>query len=89
MNGLARYDGYTCKVYREFALPNNAIELFIDSKGRLWVGKYAGGLSLYDPVKDRFVSFLGRRDDSSSIHASYIQTIYEDDAGNALAWDGR
>jgi signal transduction histidine kinase/ligand-binding sensor domain-containing protein len=86
VNGLARYDGYICKVYREFTLPNNAIELFIDSKGRFWVGKYANGLSLYDPVKDRFVNFLGRRDDSSSLHASYIQTIYEDQSG--ILWLG-
>jgi len=86
VNGLARYNGYTCKIYREFTLPNNALELFIDSKGRFWIGKYSGGLSLYDPVKDRFVNFLGRRDDSLPLHASYIQTIYEDQSG--ILWLG-
>ncbi len=85
-NGLARYDGYGCKIYREFSTPNNPLVLSIDSKGRFWIGKYATGLSLFDPVKDRFVNFLGRRNDSSSLHASYIQTIYEDDAG--ILWLG-
>jgi signal transduction histidine kinase/DNA-binding response OmpR family regulator/ligand-binding sensor domain-containing protein len=85
-NGLARYDGYTCKVYREFSTPNNALKLFIDSQGRLWVGKYATGLSLYDPVKDRFVNFLKAKEDSASLHASYIAGIFEDDAG--ILWFG-
>lgn len=85
-NGLARYDGYSCKVYREFTTPNNPLILYIDSKGRFWIGKYATGLSLYDPVNDRFINFQGRRDDSSSLHASYIQTIYEDQSG--ILWLG-
>ena len=86
VNGVARYDGYTCKVYRELSTPDNAIVLFVDSKGRLWVGSYAAGLSLYDPAKDRFVKFQARRDDKSSLHPSYIQTIYEDESG--ILWLG-
>jgi signal transduction histidine kinase/ligand-binding sensor domain-containing protein/AraC-like DNA-binding protein len=86
VNGLARYDGYTCKVYREFTLPNNALKLFIDLKGRMWVGKYATGLSLYDPVKDRFVNFTKAKEDSASLHPSYIAGIFEDDAG--ILWFG-
>jgi ligand-binding sensor domain-containing protein len=80
-NGLARFDGYTCKVYHELSTPDNANVLFVDSKGRLWAGKYANGLSLCDPAKDRFVNFQARRDDSSAFHPSYIQTIYEDQSG--------
>jgi signal transduction histidine kinase/DNA-binding response OmpR family regulator/ligand-binding sensor domain-containing protein len=86
VNGLARYDGYTCKIYREFTLPNNALKLFIDSKGRLWVGKFATGLSLYDPEKDRFVNFLKAKEDSASLHASFIAGMFEDEAG--ILWFG-
>jgi ligand-binding sensor domain-containing protein len=48
-NGLARYDGYICKVYRLFSSSNSVMTLHVDTKGRLWIGAYASGLSLYDP----------------------------------------
>ncbi len=86
VNGLVRYDGYSCKVYREFSVPDNVLMLYIDSRGRLWAGKYASSLSLYDPAKDRFVHFEGRHDDSLSFHPSYTQTIYEDPSG--ILWIG-
>ncbi len=34
----------------------NAISLLIDAKDRIWAGTQGGGLSLYDPQKDTFVS---------------------------------
>jgi signal transduction histidine kinase/ligand-binding sensor domain-containing protein len=85
-NGLARYDGYTTRVYHEFSGSDNAITLHIDSKGRFWIGKYASGLSLYDPVKDRFINFLSQRSDSSSFHSLYVGTIFEDEYG--IIWLG-
>lgn len=80
-NGLARYDGYTCKVYRSFSNPNNALVLHVDTKGRLWIGTYGSGLSLYDPMNDRFVDFLPRQDDTSWLNAGHIVSIHEDESG--------
>ncbi|MEC4593631.1 two-component regulator propeller domain-containing protein, partial [Nitrospirillum amazonense] len=56
--GLARWDGYRFKSYTASqdvpgSLPSDFIKsLFIDPKGRLWVG--ANSLSLYDAAGDRF-----------------------------------
>jgi signal transduction histidine kinase/DNA-binding response OmpR family regulator/ligand-binding sensor domain-containing protein len=80
-HGLARYDGYKCKVYPGFSYTNNAMILHLDIKGRLWVGTYGSGLSLYDPTSDRFVSCLPRQNDSTSLQAPNVNTIVEDDSG--------
>jgi len=80
-SGLARYDGYTCRVYREFSSPNNALVLYVDTRGRLWIGTYGSGLSLYDPTNDRFLNFLPRPNDSSWIQAGHIVSIHEDESG--------
>ena len=86
-NGLARYDGYSCKVYRNktgdpYSLSSNSvITLFVDTKGRLWVGTYASGLSLYDPMRDRFVNFLPRRNDSLWYSGHYVASFMEESTG--------
>jgi signal transduction histidine kinase/DNA-binding response OmpR family regulator/ligand-binding sensor domain-containing protein len=85
-NGLARYDGYACKVYSTFRGSNNAVVLHIDTKGRLWVGTYGSGLSLFDPKGDRFVVFLPRQNDSTSLQPPNIHSIVEDESG--IIWLG-
>lgn len=85
-NGLVRYDGYTCKVYRTFKTPSDALVLYFDTKGRFWIGTYGSGLSLYDPLNDRFVNFLPRQDDSSWLQARHIYSIHED--GSGAIWLG-
>ncbi len=87
VDGLVRYDGYSCKVYRNqpgnphSLSSNSVITLHVDRKGRLWVGTSATGLSLYDPSKDRFVNFLPRRADSLWFQGHYVGYIMEDGAG--------
>ena len=80
-NGLARYDGYACKVYPAFSYTKCALILDVDTKGRLWVGTFGGGLSLYDPTGDRFVNFSSRQNDSTSLQGLNINTICEDKSG--------
>ena len=75
VNGLVRYDGYSCKVYRTFRGPHDALVLYFDSKGRLWVGTYGSGVSLYNPMKDRFVDFLPRQNDSLWLQTGHINSI--------------
>lgn len=58
-DGLNRFDGYHCKVYRSGSsngLKSNLIQaLMVDSKGRFWVGTGAG-VRIYDAENDRFRS---------------------------------
>ncbi len=61
--GLNKYDGYTFKVYRHdptdsFSISSNQIsELICDSRGRLWIGTYGGGLSRYDYLNQCFINY--------------------------------
>jgi signal transduction histidine kinase/DNA-binding response OmpR family regulator/ligand-binding sensor domain-containing protein len=79
--GLVRYDGYACKIYPHFSYAKNALFLHVDTRGRLWVGTFGSGLSLYDPGSDRFVSFPHRPEDSTSLQAPNVNTICEDVSG--------
>jgi ligand-binding sensor domain-containing protein len=87
-NGLARYDGYSVKDYRNvtddpFSLSSNYIPaLLVDKEHRLWVGTYDTGLSLYDRATDRFFNLLPRSGDSSWYQAKTIAGMLEDRHGN-------
>ncbi len=86
--GLARFDGYGCKVYRNVpddprSLPSNAVmALWVDKRGLLWVGTYDSGFSLYDAANDRFVNFLSRDSTGTLRGVKAIFLIREDGAGN-------
>ncbi len=87
INGLARFDGYSCRTYRHdpadpFSLSSNAVtSLMFDSKGRLWVGTFETGLSLYDASRDRFLNFPPHGADSSWYEGKWIPNFMEDRAG--------
>ena len=61
-NGLARYDGYTVKLYKNdkdiaSSLSSNFIyTLFVDQHEQLWVGT-RNGLNRYNPLLDNFTHF--------------------------------
>jgi signal transduction histidine kinase/ligand-binding sensor domain-containing protein len=88
LNGLARYDGHTCKVYRNipddpYSISSNGVMyILLDSRGLLWFGTFDSGLSLYDAANDRFVNFLPRGKDSVLQGLKAILMIKEDYAGN-------
>ncbi len=88
LNGLNRYDGYSVKEYRHdpgdpHSLSSNIVkDLFVDKSGRLWVGTFDSGLSLYDPGHDWFINLLPRHGDSSWYDARHIYEISEDRSGN-------
>ncbi len=88
LNGLARYDGYSIKTYRNdpddpYSLSSNIIkDILIDKYGRMWVGTHTTGLHLYDPAHDRFISFLSRPRDSSWNAQKSTYALSEDRAGN-------
>ncbi len=100
-DGLNRFDGYTFKVFRHnaqsagtdstaisnYSLSNNAVKsLYEDSKGRLWVGTYGGGLNRYDAQSERFIHFRHDKSDSHSLSDDIILSIFEDSHG--VLWVG-
>ncbi|HEV7768138.1 MAG TPA: two-component regulator propeller domain-containing protein [Thermoanaerobaculia bacterium] len=58
--GLVRYDGYEFRVHRSnpddpTTLAGNYVRsLLVASDGRLWVGTFSGGLSVFDPRTEKF-----------------------------------
>jgi hypothetical protein len=88
-NGLNRYDGYSVKVYNKQnsnIASNDISSLYLDSKNRIWLTFYGGGLSLYDKVNDQFISFKNSLNDKHSITSNRVNTIIED--SNGLFWVG-
>lgn len=90
-NGLARYDGYDLKIYRnkqedQKSLSSSYVhDLLLDSSGRLWVGTIHG-LNLYEPDTDTFQRFFNEPDDPYSLAGNGIRCLLED--GNGKIWVG-
>jgi hypothetical protein len=88
VNGLNRYDGSSVKECRNdprnpYSLSSNIVRaVFVDRKGRLWVGMYDSGLSLYDPVHDWFINLIPRERDSSWYDSKCVYSLSEDRSGN-------
>ena len=61
--GLVRYDGYEWRVFRSnpadpSTLGGNYVRALLPSRdGRLWVGTFSGGLSLFDPKTETFTRY--------------------------------
>jgi signal transduction histidine kinase/DNA-binding response OmpR family regulator/ligand-binding sensor domain-containing protein len=88
LNGLERFDGYGVRDYRTipgdpYSLSTNYVpSLLVDRKGRLWVGTFDAGLSLFDRSADRFINLPPRTGDSCWYQAKTITRILEDRKGN-------
>lgn len=79
--GLVRYDGYR---YRRFtANPDDpgsltgdfVRSLWLAPDGRLWVGTYADGVSVWDPSTEKFTSFRHRSGDANSLSNDQVDAI--------------
>lgn len=85
-DGLARYDGYTFRIFRNdiadsTTLCNNFIHaLMASNDGRIWIGT-RNGLSIYHPKTDKFTSFFSAENDSASLNSSLIMSIFQDSRG--------
>ena len=82
-NGLAKYDGYSMKVYRPDTADNKSISgrviinLFEDNNKTLWVGTL-NGLNKFNRDDESFTSYTVNPNDTNSISSDLIHTIYED-----------
>ncbi len=84
MEGLIVYDLRTHKATRyvqqsgrQWSLPgNNVRSVFVDHKGHVWIGTN-GGLALFEPVKNQFVTFRHERDNAASLAGDNIYQVSE------------
>ena len=77
-SGLYRYDGYR---FRSFAIDErikNVMVLFVDSKGRLWIGTNDSGVGCYDVDTGEIEFFNTER----GLASDAIRAICEDSEGN-------
>lgn len=84
-NGIDRYDGFNFKVYssgNSNLAANDISCLRIDTHQRIWAGTIGGGVSVYDPAKDLFTTFLFDPADQATISSNDIQVIFQDKAGS-------
>jgi signal transduction histidine kinase/ligand-binding sensor domain-containing protein/AraC-like DNA-binding protein len=85
---LCKYDGYVVKEYRNnprdpHSISSNTVHgLLVDREKRFWLGTHESGLSLFDPLHDRFVNFKPRLGDSSWYQSQCIASLLEDRSGN-------
>jgi ligand-binding sensor domain-containing protein/signal transduction histidine kinase/DNA-binding response OmpR family regulator len=86
-DGLIQYDGYSIKTFRNNPSDVNSISsnkinvLFVDSKGRLWIGTSVG-LNLFNHETEHFERFLYDENNCSTLSSNDILTIYEDSENN-------
>lgn len=88
-NGLNKYNPETERVSRVLRSPpevtdvTDALEtMFIDSRGRLWVGTIGAGLGRFDAETGTFVNYHHDPDDPSSLSHDSVSDILEDNDGN-------
>lgn len=90
-NGLARFDGYDVKIFRNepdnshSLSHNNVTALLVDHLGRLWVAT-SYGLNLFIPETNQFKRFLSLPGVDSAFQQYAINCMAEDAQGNV--WIG-
>lgn len=88
VDGLARYDGYSLKLFANSeddtnSLSSNAIRSIIeDRNGFIWAGTQEGGLNKFDQKTQRFKRYYGSRDTLHGFTGTSAWKILEDSEGN-------
>jgi two-component system sensor histidine kinase/response regulator len=87
-DGLKRYDGYQFISFQHEpdqpgSLSNNNVGVMLhDSKSRLWVGTWGGGLNLYLPESQTFRHFRHDPESPNSLGADRVQSLFETKSGD-------
>lgn len=88
VNGVARYDGHDFKVYQHNGTDlntisnNNAGNIFIDSKGILWIGTFGGGFNSLNLQTGQLLRYPYSSDKNDKVVPEFVQTFYEDKQSN-------
>lgn len=86
-NGLDQYDGYNFRTFYHDSndscslISANFGKLFLDSKNRIWIGTYRGGLSCYSPQERKITNYTHDPKDSTSLSRNLIRGFIEDKSG--------
>lgn len=85
--GLARYDGYDIRLYRQqlgdtIGLKSNKVHtIYEDSKGNIWVGTRHGGFYKYIRELDQFEQYASDPGNMNSLSNNNVWSIIEDEEG--------
>ena len=91
-DGLNRYDGYNCTVYRNDPLDSNSIsdigirKLYVDQYGNLWIITLSGKLDRFDPVREVFIHY--KFEDISVSTPGNVRIISIAEEKNGKLWIG-
>lgn len=77
-SGLIRYDGNEFYRYSTQAGIASVMSLFVDSRGRLWIGTNDSGIAFF---ADETFTFYGK---NNGLPSASVRSIVEDDAGNIV-----
>ena len=86
--GISRFDGYEFKNYLpDKNDPNSigngpAIDIFIDSRERMWISVISEGLYLYEKHEDHFIAYKHDPEREDSLSSDNPYSIAEDNDGN-------
>ena len=87
-NGLARYDGYTFKVFKhdgansDSLANNNAGNIYIDSANKLWIGSFGGGVNTLNLKTGVLKKYPYSSQHSDKMLSENVQTFYQDSDAN-------
>jgi diguanylate cyclase (GGDEF)-like protein len=89
--GLVRFDGSRFEVFRSnpddpATLGGSYVRSLLAARdGRLWVGTFSGGLSVYDPARESFVRYRNDPRDPGSLSHDRVEALAEDRSGRIWA----
>jgi diguanylate cyclase (GGDEF)-like protein len=87
-NGIMRYDGRKVTLFEFDRMNSNGLthndagNLMIDRKGRIWVGTWGGGANLYEPKTGKFQLFIKDPLRTDSLSSNRIQSLFHDQEGS-------
>nr|WP_275446853.1 two-component regulator propeller domain-containing protein [Pseudoalteromonas sp. McH1-42] len=86
--GLIRHDGYRFVTFKhdpqnQTSLSGNFVRtLWTARDGRIWVGTFSDGVSVYDPKRGQFSRFAHHRSAPDSLPNNTVRSLTGDDQGN-------
>ncbi|HVR98236.1 MAG TPA: two-component regulator propeller domain-containing protein [Thermoanaerobaculia bacterium] len=89
--GLVRFDGSRFKTFRSDPDDPSTLggsyvrSLLAATDGRLWIGTFSGGLSVYDPDRETFTRYRHDPAEPGSLAHNRVEAIAEDRAGRIWA----